>query len=102
MSYDVIMYHINIHSSLIVGELISSRPAFNREMWFVFAHTPCVTRHMHRRRYRERRRANGERVNPNPIYRCLEGEREGCFGEALEEEETELHCEVSYLFLYVY
>ena len=57
---------------------------------------------MHRRRYRERRRANGERVNPNPIYRCLEseGEREGegCFEES-EEEAEPLHCEVSYLFL---
>ena len=43
MSYDVIMYHTNIHPSLIVGELISSRPAFNREMWFVFVHTHLMS-----------------------------------------------------------
>ena len=53
---------------------------------------------MYRRQYRERRRANGERVNPNPIYRCLEfeGERERFLEEVVEEEGAEpLCCEVS-------
>jgi len=92
----------------VVGDLITSG-LLSTESCQLCSHTLVHKQHTHRRQYRERRRANGERVNPNPIYRCLEfeGEREGCLEEVVEEEEAEpLHCEVSlsvsiYLSIYL-